>query len=118
MASKALIFLIASFLLLATKASSKDDEDFFSEVLAKTPAPAPAPVKAPPPTLPPVSITECPRLCGVRCSLHSRKRHCTRVCMTCCQRCKCVPPGTYGNKEMCGKCYTDMTTHGNRPKCP
>ncbi|KAF9623751.1 hypothetical protein IFM89_005258, partial [Coptis chinensis] len=65
---------------------------------AKAPvkAPSPAPIKAPAPSiklLPPMSITAS-------------------------QRCKCVPPGTFGNKEMCGKCYTEMTTHGNRPKCP
>ncbi|RID43462.1 hypothetical protein BRARA_I00324 [Brassica rapa] len=34
------------------------------------------------------------------------------------RRCKCVPPGTYGNREKCGRCYTNMTTHGGRPKCP
>uniref|UniRef100_M1C9P8 Gonadotropin beta chain n=1 Tax=Solanum tuberosum TaxID=4113 RepID=M1C9P8_SOLTU len=26
--------------------------------------------------------------------------------------------GTFGNREMCGKCYTEMTTHGNKTKCP
>lgn len=65
-----------------------------------------------------VICAECPRLCAERCKKHSRLRQCKRVCVTCCTRCKCVPPGTYGNREMCGKCYTDMTTHGNRPKCP
>ncbi|GMP58085.1 hypothetical protein CsSME_00021887 [Camellia sinensis var. sinensis] len=43
---------------------------------------------------------------------------CNRACGTCCVRCKCVPPGTSGNREMCGSCYTDMTTHGNKTKCP
>ncbi|KAF6174538.1 hypothetical protein GIB67_004732 [Kingdonia uniflora] len=115
--------------------------------IAKAPAPAPVPLKAPatappptpvkaPPTpvkappspvkappapvilLPPVMVTECPRLCGGRCKLHSRPNHCMRVCNTCCQRCKCVPPGTFGNKDMCGKCYTEMKTHGDKPKCP
>lgn len=61
---------------------------------------------------------ECVPLCEKRCSLHSRKRLCVRTCSTCCARCKCVPPGTYGNKEVCGRCYTDMTTHGGKPKCP
>ncbi|KAI5679150.1 hypothetical protein M9H77_10100 [Catharanthus roseus] len=61
---------------------------------------------------------DCEGLCKVRCSLHSRPNVCTRACGTCCYRCKCVPPGTAGNREFCGKCYTDMTTHGNKTKCP
>ncbi|OVA11265.1 Gibberellin regulated protein [Macleaya cordata] len=61
---------------------------------------------------------DCDGLCGVRCSLHSRPNVCMRACGTCCVRCKCVPPGTSGNREVCGTCYTDMTTHGNKTKCP
>ncbi|KAK9277843.1 hypothetical protein L1049_027400 [Liquidambar formosana] len=61
---------------------------------------------------------DCGGLCKQRCSLHSRPNVCTRACGTCCVRCKCVPPGTSGNREMCGTCYTDMTTHGNKTKCP
>ncbi|XP_030512914.1 snakin-2-like [Rhodamnia argentea] len=61
---------------------------------------------------------DCGGLCKERCSLHSRPNVCTRACGTCCLRCKCVPPGTSGNRELCGTCYTDMTTHGNRTKCP
>ncbi|ONI30584.1 hypothetical protein PRUPE_1G260200 [Prunus persica] len=60
----------------------------------------------------------CDELCNSRCRLHSRPNVCTRACGTCCVRCKCVPPGTSGNREACGRCYTDMTTHGNRLKCP
>ncbi|KAK6924891.1 Gibberellin regulated protein [Dillenia turbinata] len=61
---------------------------------------------------------DCDGLCKQRCSAHSRPNRCARACGTCCVRCKCVPPGTSGNREVCGKCYTDMTTHGNRTKCP
>ncbi|CAA2969942.1 Hypothetical predicted protein [Olea europaea subsp. europaea] len=61
---------------------------------------------------------DCAGLCKVRCSLHSRPNLCSRACGTCCVRCKCVPPGTSGNREKCGTCYTDMKTHGNRTKCP
>lgn len=61
---------------------------------------------------------DCEGLCRARCSLHSRPNRCNRACGTCCVRCKCVPPGTAGNREVCGSCYTDMTTHGNRLKCP
>nr|XP_017219997.1 PREDICTED: snakin-2-like [Daucus carota subsp. sativus] len=66
----------------------------------------------------PLTYADCQGLCQVRCGLHSRKNVCMRACGTCCARCNCVPPGTYGNREACGKCYTDMTTHGNRLKCP
>ncbi|XP_059644452.1 gibberellin-regulated protein 11-like [Cornus florida] len=72
------------------------------------PAPAPRPG---------VSL-DCGGLCKRRCSLHSRPNLCNRACGTCCARCKCVPPGTSGNREMCGKCYTGMTTHRNQTKCP
>ncbi|KAL0336200.1 UNVERIFIED_CONTAM: Snakin-2 [Sesamum radiatum] len=61
---------------------------------------------------------DCGGLCKVRCSQHSRPNVCTRACGTCCARCKCVPPGTSGNRELCGTCYTDMTTHANKTKCP
>ncbi|KAF3796565.1 Gibberellin-regulated protein 14 [Nymphaea thermarum] len=86
-----------------------------SEDHSAPPAPAAPPAVH---VLPPVDAKACPGLCEGRCRLHSRPNHCKRVCNTCCYRCKCVPPGTYGNREMCGKCYTDMTTHGGRPKCP
>lgn len=65
-----------------------------------------------------VCLEDCGDRCRVRCSLHSRPKICGRACGTCCSRCNCVPPGTYGNREVCGKCYTDMMTHGNKPKCP
>ncbi|XP_044481205.1 snakin-2-like [Mangifera indica] len=61
---------------------------------------------------------DCGGLCKQRCSVHSRPNLCNRACGTCCLRCKCVPPGTSGNRELCGTCYTDMTTHGNKTKCP
>ncbi|PIN13159.1 hypothetical protein CDL12_14231 [Handroanthus impetiginosus] len=63
-------------------------------------------------------LLDCGGLCKTRCSLHSRPNVCIRACGTCCVRCKCVPPGTSGNREVCGTCYTDMTTHGNKTKCP
>ncbi|RDX83463.1 Snakin-2 [Mucuna pruriens] len=61
---------------------------------------------------------DCGGLCKSRCSAHSRPNLCNRACGTCCVRCKCVPPGTSGNRELCGTCYTDMTTHANKTKCP
>lgn len=65
-----------------------------------------------------LAFVDCGTRCNVRCSVHSRPNVCMRACGTCCLRCKCVPPGTYGNREMCGRCYTDMITRGNKPKCP
>ncbi|KAH6801051.1 Gibberellin-regulated family protein [Perilla frutescens var. hirtella] len=76
------------------------------------------PPPAPPPPAPPRNIQECIPLCVVRCKNHSRKNICLRACLTCCGRCKCVPPGQYGNKEKCGKCYAGMTTRGGKLKCP
>ncbi|GMP30385.1 hypothetical protein CsSME_00005077 [Camellia sinensis var. sinensis] len=140
MGLKPMLFLLA-FLLLVTTRVSSNDEEFLTEPPAHSPVKAPAlahvPVKAPapilpikPPVLPPSPVQapptnflpktkqECVPLCEERCKLHSRKRVCVRVCMTCCDRCRCVPPGTNGNREKCGKCYTDMTTHGGKSKCP
>ncbi|KAK7411535.1 hypothetical protein VNO78_02969 [Psophocarpus tetragonolobus] len=65
-----------------------------------------------------MQVIDCGGLCKTRCSAHSRPNVCIRACGTCCLRCKCVPPGTSGNREVCGTCYTDMTTHGNKTKCP
>ncbi|CAM8927606.1 unnamed protein product [Rhodiola kirilowii] len=85
-------------------------------------AKAPAPVLPKPPTVTPrpliKTIADCKPQCSDRCSLHSRPNVCLRACNTCCVRCKCVPPGTAGNKEVCGKCYVNMTTTGGRSKCP
>ncbi|XP_016474037.1 uncharacterized protein LOC107795848 [Nicotiana tabacum] len=87
------------------------------------PSPSPA-VKPPPPPVPtppvspPKNTADCVPLCQVRCKLHSRQNVCLRACATCCLRCKCVPPGQYGNLEKCGKCYANMTTRGGRRKCP
>ncbi|CAH9123128.1 unnamed protein product [Cuscuta epithymum] len=79
------------------------------------PTPAVTPT---PPFRPPRNMAECGPPCLERCKLHSRPNVCQRACTTCCVRCKCVPPGQSGNKEMCGSCYTSMTTHGGRTKCP
>ncbi|CAN4081416.1 unnamed protein product [Withania somnifera] len=65
----------------------------------------------------PIKRIHCGYACAKRCKKSSRKNVCTRACKTCCARCKCVPPGTYGNKEAC-PCYARLKTHGNRPKCP
>ncbi|KAK1438856.1 hypothetical protein QVD17_04668 [Tagetes erecta] len=58
-------------------------------------------------------IKGCFSSCGLRCELHSNQDRCHRACMACCNRCNCVPPGQFGNKEMCGSCYTDMKTQAD-----
>ncbi|KAK9214823.1 hypothetical protein WN944_006822 [Citrus x changshan-huyou] len=92
-----------------------------------TPPPVSPPKTAPAPQVPspassPMPIVrsnkDCIPLCAARCKAHSRPNIFGRACTTCCVRCKCVPPGTYGNRENCGKCYTDMTTRGNKPNSP
>ncbi|KAM7506651.1 hypothetical protein LguiA_017104 [Lonicera macranthoides] len=151
MAFKALLFLLASFLVLNVMVSSQNEEHFVkgpfrkvpptapAESLLKVPPPctnatakslppsapvkppAPSPAATPPtgsPRHPPRTRIECMPLCIVRCKYHSRKNVCMRSCLACCERCKCVPPGQYGNHAKCGKCYANMTTHGGKLKCP
>ncbi|KAK4787940.1 hypothetical protein SAY86_011773 [Trapa natans] len=58
---------------------------------------------------------DCGGACAARCRLSSRPNLCKRACGTCCARCSCVPPGTYGNYDAC-PCYGSLTTRGNRRK--
>ncbi|KAL6545972.1 Snakin-2 [Orobanche gracilis] len=60
---------------------------------------------------------DCGGLCAERCALSGRPHLCNRACGTCCARCHCVPPGTSGNYETC-HCYANLTTRGNKRKCP
>ncbi|KAJ9674976.1 hypothetical protein PVL29_024092 [Vitis rotundifolia] len=66
---------------------------------------------------PPTEKMDCGAACSARCRLSSRPNLCKRACGTCCSRCNCVPPGTSGNQETC-PCYANMTTRGNKRKCP
>ncbi|XP_051139474.1 gibberellin-regulated protein 3-like [Andrographis paniculata] len=59
----------------------------------------------------------CGRECSRRCGKSSRKNLCHRSCNSCCIRCRCVPPGTFGNKHMC-PCYARLRTRHNKFKCP
>ncbi|KAK9064517.1 hypothetical protein SSX86_015899 [Deinandra increscens subsp. villosa] len=107
--SNSIFLLLLSFFLLSlfqvSFSSSSDNEDHLLQV-----------VKGPNRRL--MTFVDCGGLCAIRCGKHSRPNVCTRACGTCCKRCSCVPPGTHGNRELCGSCYTDMLTHGNKPKCP
>nr|QLH55404.1 snakin 3 [Ocimum basilicum]QLH55407.1 snakin 3 [Ocimum basilicum] len=59
----------------------------------------------------------CGKMCGVRCSKAGLKKRCLKYCGICCEACKCVPSGTYGNKSEC-PCYRDKLNSKGNPKCP
>ncbi|KAL0913658.1 hypothetical protein M5K25_017137 [Dendrobium thyrsiflorum] len=65
----------------------------------------------------PKTAIDCGGACKFRCSKSRRPRLCRRACGTCCARCNCVPPGTYGNQYVC-PCYAALTTHHGKRKCP
>ncbi|GMN63905.1 hypothetical protein TIFTF001_032991 [Ficus carica] len=52
-----------------------------------------------------------------RCSATQYKKPCLFFCNKCCQKCLCVPSGTYGHKEEC-PCYNTWKTKEGTPKCP
>ncbi|XP_010248044.1 PREDICTED: gibberellin-regulated protein 6-like [Nelumbo nucifera] len=63
------------------------------------------------------SQAECPGACTYRCSQTAYKKPCMFFCQKCCFKCRCVPPGTYGHKEVC-PCYNNWKTKRGGPKCP
>ncbi|CAJ2671582.1 unnamed protein product [Trifolium pratense] len=60
---------------------------------------------------------ECGPRCTNRCSNTQYKKPCLFFCNKCCAKCLCVPPGTYGNKQVC-PCYNNWKTKRGGPKCP
>ncbi|KAL2941953.1 Protein GAST1 [Bienertia sinuspersici] len=60
---------------------------------------------------------ECGPRCTTRCSATQFKKPCMFFCQKCCATCLCVPPGTYGNKQLC-PCYNNWKTKRGGPKCP
>ncbi|XP_034675021.1 peamaclein-like [Vitis riparia] len=59
----------------------------------------------------------CDSKCAARCSKAGMKDRCLKYCGICCEECKCVPSGTYGNKHEC-PCYKDKKNSKGQPKCP
>ena len=59
----------------------------------------------------------CGLKCSKRCSKAAVLDRCMKYCGICCQECKCVPSGTYGNKHEC-PCYRDKKNSKGKPKCP
>ncbi|XP_022765992.1 protein GAST1-like [Durio zibethinus] len=85
---------------------------------------APAPQPQPPSNFTMHGITqgslhpqECAPRCSSRCSRTQYKKPCLFFCNKCCAKCLCVPPGTYGNKQVC-PCYNNWKTKRGGPKCP
>ncbi|KAL2318519.1 hypothetical protein Fmac_032395 [Flemingia macrophylla] len=62
-------------------------------------------------------LSDCKPRCTYRCSATSHKKPCMFFCQKCCAKCLCVPPGTYGNKQVC-PCYNSWKTKEGGPKCP
>ncbi|KAH7670433.1 Gibberellin regulated protein, partial [Dioscorea alata] len=60
---------------------------------------------------------QCPAKCDYRCSATQHRKPCLFFCNKCCDKCHCVPSGTYGNKQEC-PCYDNWKTQDGKPKCP
>ncbi|XP_031254220.1 gibberellin-regulated protein 4 [Pistacia vera] len=60
---------------------------------------------------------QCPSQCTRRCSKTQYHKPCMFFCQKCCKKCLCVPPGFYGNKQVC-PCYNNWKTKEGGPKCP
>ncbi|KAL0900486.1 hypothetical protein Bca101_084447 [Brassica carinata] len=92
---------------------------------SKSPAPQPHPPQSQPhhnssqngTTEGSLQLQECRPRCGHRCSNTQYKKPCLFFCNKCCTKCLCVPPGTYGNKQVC-PCYNNWKTKLGGPKCP
>ncbi|XP_044467616.1 gibberellin-regulated protein 4 [Mangifera indica] len=61
--------------------------------------------------------SQCPSQCTRRCSKTQYHKPCMFFCQKCCRKCLCVPPGYYGNKQVC-PCYNNWKTKEGGPKCP
>ncbi|GMJ15330.1 hypothetical protein like AT2G39540 [Hibiscus trionum] len=59
----------------------------------------------------------CNSKCGVRCSKAGVRDRCLKYCGICCEKCHCVPSGTFGHRDEC-PCYRDMKNSKGNPKCP
>ncbi|KAG6624532.1 hypothetical protein I3843_16G035900 [Carya illinoinensis] len=59
----------------------------------------------------------CDSKCGERCAKAGVQERCLKYCGICCEKCQCVPSGTYGNKHECA-CYRDLKNSKGKSKCP
>ncbi|XP_068659287.1 gibberellin-regulated protein 5-like [Aristolochia californica] len=104
------VFFLAMLLVL-TKESMGDG------AYPETPAPQPATFPMHGTTEGSLRPEECTVRCAERCSATAYKKPCKFFCGKCCGKCLCVPPGTYGNKQVC-PCYNNWKTKRGGPKCP
>ncbi|KAG2666207.1 hypothetical protein I3843_15G041500 [Carya illinoinensis] len=59
----------------------------------------------------------CDSKCAARCAKAGVQDRCLKYCGICCEKCQCVPSGTYGNKHEC-PCYRDLKNSKGKSKCP
>ncbi|OIV97659.1 hypothetical protein TanjilG_12416 [Lupinus angustifolius] len=59
----------------------------------------------------------CDSKCSVRCSKAGVQDRCLKFCGICCEKCNCVPSGTYGHKDEC-PCYKNLKNSKGKGKCP
>ncbi|KAG2663526.1 hypothetical protein I3760_16G034400, partial [Carya illinoinensis] len=76
--------------------------------------PSSAPLSFRPRKLVQASVTQ---KCGERCAKAGVQERCLKYCGICCEKCQCVPSGTYGNKHECA-CYRDLKNSKGKSKCP
>ncbi|CAK7334802.1 unnamed protein product [Dovyalis caffra] len=62
-------------------------------------------------------VAFCTKKCNKRFANVGILDRCLKYCGICCEQCKCVPSGTYGNKHEC-LCYRDRKKCKGKPKCP
>ncbi|XP_014513053.1 protein GAST1-like isoform X1 [Vigna radiata var. radiata] len=109
-----LLFCLLPMLLLFMDTHAKN------VIAPTTQSPAPAPAhqsKKHGSTEGSLQPQDCGPRCAERCSKTQYKKPCLFFCQKCCAKCLCVPPGTYGNKEVC-PCYNNWKTKRGGPKCP
>ncbi|KAL1330486.1 hypothetical protein HN51_047710 [Arachis hypogaea] len=109
-----IVMLCLLVVLLIADTNAKTDA---SPIGAPTPATSPASSSKNGTTEGSLQPEECAPRCDVRCSKTHHKKPCLFFCKKCCAVCLCVPPGTYGNKELC-PCYNNWKTKEGGPKCP
>ncbi|TYG72949.1 hypothetical protein ES288_D04G061500v1 [Gossypium darwinii] len=96
---RAMLFFMATLLVVSVRVESSEEEEKIEA--PRTPT---TPWNSPRRPSPPVkSIKDCIPYCRKSCIFRPRTNLCMNRCMPCCNRCKCLPPGTYINR-WCGKC--------------
>ncbi|XP_020576122.1 gibberellin-regulated protein 4-like [Phalaenopsis equestris] len=101
------LLLLLSFLILSSSSMNSLEEELQHQLYKRKPRFGPGSIRT----------YQCPRECGRRCSKTQYHKACILFCGKCCRKCLCVPPGFYGNKQVC-PCYNNWKTKRGGPKCP